>query len=276
MTRPPRIHTDLGHIREALAAADATSPWAAAKRYNMHPKTLYRWRAMRDRNGPSWPTDEDIAEWRRDDAEKAAQRARAAAVSHEYRKRVYLNRGPVSVDSLGVARRLQSLLALGWTLEEIGERMGVCQQRVSHLMRQRYPVLIPATVAQVTRVYDQLHLTKPPPKRSGCNVDLRARTIRMAASRGYVAPAMWENIDDPGERPSRARPWNEPGRSRDHLDHAVVQRILDGDNLTATRAERLEVLRRWLKSGRPVKPLLQRMGWNDRDIPAARALGEAS
>lgn len=42
----------------------------------------------------------------------------------------------------------------------------------------------------------------------------------------------------------------------------LVERILRGERLAATPAEKAEVVRLWLASGRPLKQLEQQTGWN--------------
>jgi hypothetical protein len=94
-------------------------------------------------------------------------------------------------------------------------------------------------------------------------VGTSARTATLARARGYLVPLAW---DDPGTlawphgtpslRPDRPRAaaWSE-------IDHAVVERVLAGEKLPTTRAEKFEITARWKAMGRPVKPLNALQGW---------------
>lgn len=78
-----------------------------------------------------------------------------------------------------------------------------------------------------------------------------ARTV--AKKNGWLPPLAWDDIDRDPEPPTA-----EPV----YLDEVVVDRILAGDRLDATPAERAEVVRRWLNTGRPLADLERLTGWN--------------
>ena len=259
-----RTHTDPAVIREVLADADATSTYAAGRKHDLAPRTITRWMERRTTMGRPWPTDQDVAEWRAEEAATGERRARLAAKSDDYRKRVYLNRGPVQVSSLGTARRLQALFANGWTTPEMGERLGVSAARVGHLMTPLFETVFPGTAASVAALYDELHMTVPPPRVGAKGLDIRGRTRRAGVKRGYSRPLMWDNIDDPDETPSRslrAEAHVNRHRHRDEIDRVVIDRVLNGEKMHTTRAERPIILRRWLDSGRSEKALCDLLGW---------------
>lgn len=241
-----RVRTDPELIREVLTYTDATNAHQAGHKYGIHHKTIYRWVQRRDEAGGQWPTDADIAAWRQDHAENWAERKRKALQTQRYRKRVYLNRGPLQVPSLGTTRRLQALYALGWTEEDIARRLGVSGARVGHLMNGYFPTLYPSTVESVARVYDELCMTvpeDPAPQRRG-EVRVHERARRDAARRGYAPPLAFDNIDDPDEQPARVTVRGNQ-RRKDDCDPVVVERVLAGDKtLRMTRAERVAVVRR--------------------------------
>lgn len=154
------------------------------------------------------------------------------------------------VPAAGAVRRVRALLALGWTRRDMQER--VTDVSLAHLARDAYPRIIADKWRAVATLYDDLHMT-PGPSALG-----RQRARQM----GHIPPMGWDDIDDPSENP----------RSRyadlAYVDRAVVQRLLCGEKVPATRAERLEVSRRFDGSDRELD---RRYGWNlARDWAATR------
>lgn len=92
----------------------------------------------------------------------------------------------------------------------------------------------PATAREVGRLYD---LLSGQPRRG----NLADRTRAYAASRGWVPPAAWDNIDDPDEQPQLG------GGHDDTVDEVLVRRAVHGrapiDRLNS--AERVELARQW-------------------------------
>ena len=110
------------------------------------------------------------------------------------------------------------------------------------------------TAALVRRVYDEMSMTLPAHKYVN-----RQRMI--AAAKGWSVPMAWDDdtIDDPAAKPHNPKP--KPDTKRQQLDEAVVIRVLSGEKLPTTVAERREILRRWLASGRSEKELCTIQGW---------------
>lgn len=91
-------------------------------------------------------------------------------------------------------RRFRALAAIGWSLAELAEQVGVTEAAVS---KTAHASAIQAGVARRYRdLYAQLENTPGPSD--------RAR--HEAQKRGWAPPAAWENIDDLTERPDTARP----------------------------------------------------------------------
>lgn len=96
-------------------------------------------------------------------------------------------------------------------------------------------------------------------------------TMNRARNAGHRPPLAWDDpgtLAWPGGIPSpmhgthRPRHLNLASNTHDY-DENVVIRILAGDKVPATLAERLEVMRRWLAAGRSERSLCKRMGWKD-------------
>lgn len=171
------------------------------------------------------------------------------------------------IDGTGTRRRLQALMAAGWTAQSIadahpgwapGKRGRDAVQALTQQARVR------RTIAErVAAVYAQLE------DEDGPSAQTRARAVR----RGWAPPEAWrpEDLDDPD-----ARPWVATAEP----DEVLLQRMRSG---RATRAElaelrhlhwshRLPLIEAWRRAGRPLAELEQ-AGWNphrDRKLYAAR------
>lgn len=110
--------------------------------------------------------------------------------------------GPDSmVLNVGIRRRIEALQLQGWTLAEIGRRLGVnghvwdrCKyKRIKHSEAQRFlPIL------------DQLSNETPPLDTPGQR-RAAGKARHTAERRGYVNLLAWDDIDDPAEKPKRKR-----------------------------------------------------------------------
>lgn len=258
-----RVRTDLALVRRALDLADESTIYRAGKELGIHNRTVQRWVARREREHPGWPTPDDIAAWKADQAANGATRLRKSRVAYRYKQRVYLNGGrPLQVPAIGTTRRLQALAAVGWTQKELGARLGVTGARVGHLMNGMFPTVFPETAAAVAAVFDELCMvvpTDPAPTRPR-EFRVHERTRRRARARGWVSALAWDDIDNDAS-PSTSGPLTVVHR-QDDVDEAVVQRLLAGERIAATRAEKEEAARRWVEDlGRPLRRLEDIHSW---------------
>lgn len=114
-----------------------------------------------------------------------------------YLKRWRLKRNPPArICSIGTARKLQALAALGWRVADVANLMGVSHRNVRQLRACRNRTVLRATAARVDRVYRQLQGTRGP----------SSQAATWAANQGWVVPLLWEDdtIDDPSAHPIRA------------------------------------------------------------------------
>lgn len=129
-----------------------------------------------------------------------------------YMKRSREGRQPQGmVSSVGASRRLQALAALGWTVDEIAEKLGTSRVSVLQLRRGRSPVMTRSVSTRVAAVYDQLSGTP------GGSDRVRAH----AARAGWAAPLLWEDdtIDDPTAKPVEDKPVWKPGTDLGEVEH---------------------------------------------------------
>lgn len=238
-----RPRTSPAVIRLALAYADLTSVNQARHKFGLSHRSVTRWLRERDVQGPDWPTLDMDAEW----LASRGRRSRKAARLRRYRTQRILNGDrPLLLDSTGTRRRVEALMRLGWPAHAIAARGGWGTPEAVRQLRMRARVT-PRNAASAAAVYDALSMTVGP----------SAETRRRAELAGWPPPLAWNNIDDPADRPAG----DALVEDLDDVDEAVVLRVLAGDRLPATRAERLEVIRRWDASGRSRNELARRTGW---------------
>lgn len=163
---------------------------------------------------------------------------------------------PRTVPALGARRRVQALQRLGWSLRMIAAEAGWnTPEALQYVLRNHS--ITRRSYLRIKAAYERLCMTVPP----HCSATVRAR---MRAERaGFPPPLAWDDIDDPDEVPKGVAPRRWKQRQPDEVDQAVVHRILQGERLTATRAERDECVRRWVAMGGSERSLCQRMGWKD-------------
>lgn len=160
------------------------------------------------------------------------------------------------VPALGARRRVQGLLAAGWRYEDLTPLAG----RSLHVFAGNN---CPTRMRAIDwRIIDALYRQME----TAPGDSFRTKSRALAA--GYAPPWAWNNIDNPREAPTL-------GASRvshDDVDPVVVDRVLAGEwRLPATRAERVEVIRRAIDMGRSQSWVEKNTGWN-----VARLLREAS
>jgi hypothetical protein len=145
------------------------------------------------------------------------------------------------VDQTGTTRRLQALVAAGWPAARLATELGMTAQNFSPLVHGARGVKASTWVA-VKELYDRLWDESPavdtPARMGGV-----ARARRYAADRGWAPPQAWDDdtIDNPAARPNRAG---------GHDEATVLAWLADNaEPLAATRADRVEVVRRLMDDG---------------------------
>ena len=101
----------------------------------------------------------------------------------------------------GVQRRLQALVALGYTWERLDDELGEISRQSEKWALGRMAYVFPSTHAKVVEVYERLSMTLPPtstPAERGAATRSRNRARR----NGWLPPLAWTNIDDPDESPT--------------------------------------------------------------------------
>jgi hypothetical protein len=153
------------------------------------------------------------------------------------------------VSVLGASRRLQSLVALGWSQSQIAQRLGMLPGNITALVHGRGKVTYRRHRA-VVELYDELSMVLPPQNDKWERV-AASRARRYAKANGWLPPLAWDDdrLDDPTYRPV-SRP--KPDPDSDHVDHAVVERFLTSGKRPRhlTHAEAAEAYRRLRRAGK--------------------------
>lgn len=96
------------------------------------------------------------------------------------------------VDAVGVRRRLQALVAAGWTTEQLAAALPADQRRVRRLLHAE--AVTAATARQVRAVLDD-RWHRPPPCRTEADLTRSERAKRYAHEQGWVPALAWDDID---------------------------------------------------------------------------------
>ncbi len=104
------------------------------------------------------------------------------------------------VDSTGTRRRLESLIALGWSVKRLAAEHHLDRQALDAALRWQ-PVLA-RTARAVAAMHQQIGDRRPPERTTG-EKGAAARSRSRAQAAGWVVPAMWDedDLDDPYAEP---------------------------------------------------------------------------
>lgn len=177
-----------------------------------------------------------------------AGRQRSARVRPETAKAILAVRadpaalaGGALVDATGTQRRLQALVALGWSRMQLAARLGMAVQNFRPMMAARQ--VTAGKARDVARLYDELW-DKPPVARDHRSRISVARARNYAAAQGWVPPLAWDDdtIDDPEARPAGVRPAErKQARAQDLVEDATE--LIEQGYTRKLAAERLGVSR---------------------------------
>lgn len=136
---------------------------------------------------------------------------------------------PLMVDATGTRRRLQALMALGWSLPAIAERLGDRGPNVRRLLSVER--LTRRFADRIATVYDALCMTRPAGHDRTSNAAI-ARTRIFAARRGWLPPLAWDDIDTD---PEPVQPGSEDVVD---VDDIAIELACKGRPVRLTPAER--------------------------------------
>jgi hypothetical protein len=114
-------------------------------------------------------------------------------------------------DITGARRRLQALVAAGWSQARLARELGMTGANFGAMMRRDQ--ITAGTARAVSDLYDRLW-NQPPPEHDQRARIAASRARRHAAQRGWAPPLAWDDdlIDDPAAAPAKG--WKRPARRR--------------------------------------------------------------
>jgi transcriptional regulator with XRE-family HTH domain len=142
-----------------------------------------------------------------------------------------------AIDGTGTRRRIQALIAVGWSCPKLEARLGLSKNWTDQLLKGGN--VTPANAEKVRALYDELWDKRPPEPQGRYEKTALARTLRWAQESGFALPLAWddETIDDPAAEPVGLR----QRERRIHAKGAVVE---DMDWLRRTGASAVETAKR--------------------------------
>lgn len=166
------------------------------------------------------------------------------------------------IDATGTRRRLQGLVAIGYSQSYLARRLGIHPGNFGTMFHHRGQVVV-ATARAVADLYDELSMTPRQAVDQRTKISI-SRAKNQAARSMWLPPLAWDDdtIDDPAAQPEVGF---EVARTKADVDEVAVQRFIDGDLPPSmlTTADRREVVARWQALGHPLNEL-DRRGLNSR------------
>lgn len=138
-----------------------------------------------------------------------------------------------SVPARGTHRRVQALVARGWSLSKVARKLGWTVENFHALMQRS--MVGAATHIAVAELYERLWDAEPPRETHRDKIAY-TRALKFAAKRRWLPPLAWDDIDTDIEPPV-------PDEI-DGIDETAVVLAIQGEQVRLTPAERRECVRR--------------------------------
>ena len=106
------------------------------------------------------------------------------------------------VDATGSRRRIQALVAAGWTMTYLAERLGV-ERSMLHRLPARSTVRV-YTARAIRDLFAELCMRRPP-QETRYQRAAASRARNQAAQSGWAPALAWDDIDDPKAKPQGVR-----------------------------------------------------------------------
>ncbi|GAB4079154.1 helix-turn-helix domain containing protein [Modestobacter muralis] len=170
------------------------------------------------------------------------------------------------VDATGTRRRLQALVAIGWSLELLATEL---VRRPSSLRRSLTSLSVTARTAQdVATLYERLSNT-PPPRDNGVQRATADAARAHAVAHGWLPPLVWDDIDNDVPPPPAATEL-----LKDDVDEIAVERAMAGDGIQyadLTAAEQAQVVHRLTDRGQSLRDIAGQLATTKRTVSRQRA-----
>lgn len=117
-----------------------------------------------------------------------------AAEMRKYRKWRILNHGEhLRIECSGSRRRLQALLAIGYSMRDLADSLGKNRVNVAEIVNHKQDTVHRDTAAKIIRLYDEVSMIPPEVTRE------RKAGMTWTRKKGFVPVLAWDDdlIDDP-------------------------------------------------------------------------------
>ena len=289
--RHPRTHhvhgTRAAYVRDGCRCAQCRAANTAASNARHRERTFGRWHPLIDATaarehiqalraagigldqiaklaGVSASHVRRLLYHRRDD-QQPIQRVRPETAERLLRVDVSAaNRAPRNrIDATGTRRRLQALVAIGWTPSRLAAEMA---RSTTNLKRSMTSASVTATTAQqVSDLYERLWDVWPPNATSAQRAAIdTSRTY--ALQHRWLPPLDWDDIDADPHRPGDIQLDDAP-------DEIAIERAIAGDGIRMehlTAAEQDEVVRRLTQRGRSIRDIADQLSTTKRTVSSRR------
>lgn len=160
-----------------------------------------------------------------------------------YRKRLRHGRQPPAhIPAAGTARRLQGLVALGYSWRELAAHLGVSNRRTADIGMNPDGVVHRDTAARVSVIFERLSGTPGTSKYA----------LKVAARYGFMPPLAWDDIDNPHEVPNL-------GGDAQVIDAVRLDRALSGSRMALDSHEKHHAVHRGVDQGMPLHLIAERL-----------------
>jgi len=182
------------------------------------------------------------------------QQLTAARVAKTSLRGIYAEQPSGHVPRVGAVRRVQALMAMGWSHQEL-DRAGV--PNTARLLTGTGNLVTIQRWREISELYDRLSMTPGP----------SPQTRGWAKTLGYAPPLAWDEdtIDDPRAQPHGKDEEHSPGQV---IDMVAIRRTLDepGTNAALTPQEQVIAMRAMAARGRSDAHIGERLGVSDRTV----------
>ena len=167
------------------------------------------------------------------------------------------------VSAVGTVRRLQALVALGYSMNSLAQRLGCEPTNFGGLIHGRVATTR-ATADAVRAIYDELSMTLPDANDRSSRISI-SRARNHARTHSWLPPLAW---DDEAIDQHNAVPPSAPDDTAAYLDEAAIERRIHGDKgVRVTPAEAAEVITRMQATGWSLAAIERHTGLNPHRYP---------
>jgi hypothetical protein len=177
------------------------------------------------------------------------------------------------IDATGTRRRIQALVAIGWTINAVATELGRDVASVRHTLRRNS--VNTATATAVCDLYKRLWNTRPD-ESTQARRQAATNARDMARSKGWRPAMAWDDIDaDPDPNPTP--PTSQVLGELDDWDMEIVtDRIAAGQTVRLSPAERDVVIQRLTRRGFSLPEIADLLALTPRTVSRRRKAGRAA